>query len=115
MAYTTRREVIHQLLAGTAAIGVVPALGLFAKSPARHLYWLAYDGQAVFPMYGISGGLASNLCAVLVDKIVNDGGDVGRHGLHEERGGRWYVIEFGYDEDEASAQKKIDEAVRALS
>lgn len=53
--------------------------------------------------------------AVLFDKIISDGGDIGRHGLHEERGGRWYVMEFGYEETAVEVQKKINEAVRVLS
>ena len=114
---TTRREVLLSMMAAAAVFATVPAeaAGLFSRARRKPLQWLTVGGQSIFPVYGMSGRISSNLMAVLFDKIISDGGDIGRHGLHEERGGRWYVMEFGYEETAVEVQKKINEAVRVLS
>jgi hypothetical protein len=80
-----------------------------------NLQFLRLDGRLIFETFGVSGGIASSLMAVIVDKFPNPGYDFGRHGLHEEDGGRWYVIEWGWNDPPDVFYGRAREAITALN
>lgn len=90
----------------------------------KDLYFLELEGRKVFNVPGASGGISSSYIMYLIQKLPDNygaGRDLGRAGLHEEDGGRWYAIEGDIPRMDVSEKElcsdlaeKIRAAVRAL-
>jgi len=67
-------------------------------NPPEPLRWMDVAGQRIFPAYGPSGGVCSYAVGVLLDSRVDMRSvrfsDMGRFGMHESDGAKWYVVEF---------------------
>ena len=76
------------------------------------------EGRTVFPLFGVSGGISSSLVMYIMEtppKSAQFGYDLGRAGLHEEDGGRWYCIEVPYNATPEILEGAVKVAVEALS
>ncbi len=88
------------------------------KMPAlpAPLFFVEIDGRVVFPLFGASGGLAQSLAVYVMETPpagAAQGYDLGRAGLHEEDGGRWYCVEVSCYEPE-DLYGAVAEAVKVL-
>jgi hypothetical protein len=92
---------------------------IFKVDPAKvplpsGLFYANYQGQEIFSLRGPSGGLQLAAICYVVESYPTDGRDLGRHGLHEDGGGRWYCVELSPLDGLEELTKKVGEAVAAL-
>lgn len=70
--------------------------------------------QTIFPVMSMTGGLQSSLICMVVEKLPIGNADMGRRGLFERDGGRWYTVEISDEMSDQDIKNEIDKAVTAL-
>lgn len=78
------------------------------------LSFFEFEGRRIFSVSGVSGGACNFAMCYVVEKMPTEYCDLGRDGLHEYSGGRWYGVQLGANDGPNVFRGKIQKAIEVL-